>query len=296
MNGLPILMLAAVLAIGVQPTTTGSPAANSVTMAARAGCKGDATAIAAQSRPTDHTGSRSYAGCSNRQVKWIDPAWPGRTSPLSSSFAQMFAGIGMVTCHRPGGPYRTQMTVVGDRSTIVGAGHFLGETGEPTACIFELFRADGTPFFSSSLASATTALPKEAYSKVRPSHLMDWAVARLVTPVPQEIEPIRVARARPSDLAGARNVFLIITRRNPYTGTVTKEVTSHLALNPVSFSDEHFTHDGNTLPTNSGALILVVKENRPVSFGFHVGALDDANLNLAQFFVPAQLALIPESK
>lgn len=179
-------------------------------------------------------------------------AWAGERARLT---IRERPPVGSLSCKQDGRTYRTRATLIGDRTTLLAVGHFMGpdRAGPPPPidCHFILTLPNGRQYRSSvgMIESGGGAFER------RLSSAADWALLSLNEAAPAEIEPIRGA-AKLSD--EARPVKL---------GT-SSDKSCRAWVDPQRKGI--IQHDCPTKPGSSGAPLLISSEGEWLIAGVHV--------------------------
>ncbi|MBX7497005.1 hypothetical protein K3172_14175 [Qipengyuania sp. 6B39] len=191
--------------------------------------------------------------------------------PAHAQDEPRLAPVGQLVCRGSGWTLETVATLVGDRSTLVGVGHF-GTLKKPRGpihipaekCHFTLFDDEGHPAFTSRLRVRRIGGPAGARSA---SFAVDWAIFDLATPAPETALPARLElrsnRFRQQTVTLYRQVREGRGKRLARLDCTawTERETSVLAF-----------HDCPTRPGWSGAPITARQAGALVVLGVHAGS------------------------
>lgn len=210
-------------------------------------------------------------------------------APLPLGLDAAFSGVGRLVCRDPqtGNRFSTTATLVGNRSTLLAAGHFghVPEGGRdgaiaPEYCAFELRSRDGKRFFASLLAPRPIARFSRR-SAPDPS-TPDWAVIRLATPAPASAAPVLVRPTGLRDIAAKGGVFMIGYHSSPEGLAGRKRISPGCMPSPILSEPLLFRHSCDTEPGSSGGLLFVMKPDGPRAIAINHGSATDRDWNYAQ--------------
>ena len=216
-----------------------------------------------------------------------------------------FTGVGRMWCadRANDGIIPSIMTVVGDRRTVVGAGHFLQASaikdGKPRllssnvdSCTFQLFNYEGDVIFSSGIESLITGEKEIDVYRTSSFFHHDWAVVTLAQEVPAYVKPIRIHPVDHESVDTIQGALLVsVSKSPPYWHMVSEHCSVEAGSVATMFQYHIFRHNCNTEPGDSGALIITVRDGEPWAIGIHNGAIPDYNENFGQFFGEIEKAL-----
>lgn len=235
--------------------------------------------------------------CRVIQVKQIGEE---NRKPLNDQGHAAFAGVGRVVCKVPGAPdFTSTATIVGNRRTVVGSGHFRSPEwrGTPVPlddCLYELYDSSGRTTFSSKIRRENTPAPAEEYLRFSTSR-EDWSVLTLEKEVPSSVPIMPIAGVSLRDLDRS-DVFLVGFHTDPRVSPRRKFVSPN--CRPRLYSSRQtvrsFSHTCDTSPGASGSLLYIQTAQGPVAVAIHQGEASDGNdFNFGQIFRPSMIAAIP---
>lgn len=222
-------------------------------------------------------------------------------SRLDDANQARFSGVGRVTCvDRRGGVrgYSTA-TVVGDRRTALGVGHFRrlmigGVLADVPLeqCRFDLFGADRRRIFSSPIEAVRSALPPRVYR--RSSYGMpDWSVFRLSRSVPASVRPISLRVLPAGALNAAEGAFMVAYHDSANIPAAEKVYAPDCRPRQVAGHPTLFEHECDTSPGASGGLLFAAGPQGPVAIGMHTAEGAAQALNLGQIFSRELIGALP---
>ena len=205
-------------------------------------------------------------------------------APLPAELEAPFSGVGRLVCRDPasGNRFSSTATLVGDRSTLLAAGHF--QRTRPSDheaiipidyCAFELRSADGRRLFGSLLAPQWVARfsPREQPSPLTP----DWAVLKLQTAAPDSALPVLVKPMKAEELARRPDAFLVGYHSFPEAAAKTKHHSPQCKPLAVPGAPLVFSHTCDTEFGSSGGLVYVSTPRGPRAVGINHGAATERN-------------------
>lgn len=181
--------------------------------------------------------------------------------PLGHARRSLYDGVGQVLCIDQGTVVSTTMTVVGNRRTIVGAGHYRQRASDMSlipsnACRFRLVSKDGGETFTSSFEELAAER-----SNQRAVAEADWAVLRLSADVPRGVRPLELSVLASEDVEAQSAAFSI-----GFHGAGEKKGGKLLspACRPRKVANHPFVfiHSCDALPGSSGALLFSASNPR----------------------------------
>ena len=212
-----------------------------------------------------------------------------------------FSGVGRLVCRDPGSGERfsTTATVVGDRSTLVAAGHYgrVQTPGRSTFiaieyCAFELRSADGKRVFGSLVAPQPVA---RFSARAEPDPLTpDWAILKLRTPAPSSVSPIIVRPTEAVDLTRRSDIFMVSYHSRPEALARTKLYSPACRPLPVRGEPLVFRHSCDTESGSSGGLLYIMTRAGPRAVGINHGSATDRNWNYGQVISSDMIGHLPE--
>ena len=213
-----------------------------------------------------------------------------------------FSGVGRLVCRDPGSGERfsTTATLVGNRSTLVAAGHFarVQMPGRSAIiaieyCAFELRSADGRRVFGSLVAPQPVA---RFSARSQPDPLTpDWAILKLRTPAPLSVSPIIVRPIKAGDLTRRSNVFMVGYHSRPEALARTKRYSPACKPLPVRGEPLVFRHSCDTESGSSGGLLYIMTPVGPRAVGINHGSATDREWNYGQVISSDMIGHLPEA-
>ena len=212
-----------------------------------------------------------------------------------------FSGVGRLVCRDPGSGERfsTTATLVGNRSTLVAAGHYgrVQMPGRSTViaieyCAFELRSGDGRRVFGSLVAPQPVA---RFSARAEPDPLTpDWAVLKLRTPAPLSVSPIIVRPTRARDLTRRSDVFMVSYHSRPEALARTKLYSPACKPSPVQDEPLVFRHSCDTESGSSGGLLYIMTAAGPRAIGINHGSATDRDWNYGQLISRDMIGHLPQ--
>jgi hypothetical protein len=211
-----------------------------------------------------------------------------------------FSGVGRLVCRDPvsGERFSTTATLVGDRSTLVAAGHYgrVQMPGRSTViaieyCAFELRSVDGKRVFGSLVAPQ----PVTRFSaRAEPDPLTpDWAILKLRTAAPLSVSPIIVRPMEASKLARRSDVFMVSYHSRPEALARTKRYSPACKPLPVRGQPLVFRHSCDTESGSSGGLLYIMTPAGPRAIGINHGSATERNWNYGQVISSEMIGHLP---
>ncbi|MDP8912087.1 MAG: hypothetical protein M3N39_00755 [Pseudomonadota bacterium] len=212
-----------------------------------------------------------------------------------------FSGVGRLVCRDPesGERFSTTATLVGNRSTLVAAGHYgrVQMPGRSTViaieyCAFELRSVDGRRVFGSLVAPQPVA---RFSARAQPDPLTpDWAILKLRTPAPLSVSPIIVRPTRAGDLTRRSDVFMVSYHSQPEALARTKRYSPGCKPLPVRGEPLVFRHSCDTESGSSGGLLYIMTPAGPRAVGINHGSATDRDWNYGQVISRDMIGHLPE--
>ncbi len=214
---------------------------------------------------------------------------PDDRAALPTNLEAEFSGVGRLVCRDPrsGDRFATTATLVGDRSTVLAAGHFgrAERLGRPIDiqhefCAFELRSSDGKRLFGSLIEGGPTI---RFSANAQPDPLTpDWAILKLRTEAPPSASPVLVRPTSARDLARRPDVFMVSYHSSPEALARTKRLSPSCRPSPVKQSALVFRHSCDTAPGSSGGLLYVATPAGPRAVGINHGSSTEDEWNYGQ--------------
>lgn len=212
-----------------------------------------------------------------------------------------FSGVGRLVCRDPGSGERfsTTATLVGNRSTLVAAGHYgqVQMPGRSTVipveyCAFELRSLEGRRVFGSLVAPQPVA---RFSARAQPDPLTpDWAVLKLQTPAPLSVSPIIVRPTTAGHLTRRSDVFMVSYHSRPEAFAKTKRYSPACKPLPVRGEPLVFRHSCDTESGSSGGLLYIMTAAGPRAVGINHGSATDRDWNYGQVISSEMIGHLPE--
>jgi V8-like Glu-specific endopeptidase len=210
-------------------------------------------------------------------------------SAVAADAEAQFSAVGRLVCRDPvsGNRFASTATLVGNRSTVLTAGHFATVTVQgarieiPTEyCAFELRSAEGARFYGSLIAPGPVA---RFHAREQPNPLTpDWAILKLRTPAPDVIAPILLKPIKAEELRRRADSFMVSYHSVPDRLALKKRYSPSCKPAPIAGSPLVFRHSCDTESGSSGGLIYVQTEKGPRAIGMNHGSATERNWNYAQ--------------
>lgn len=208
---------------------------------------------------------------------------------LPARLETQFSGVGRLVCRDPrsGDSFATTATLVGDRSTILAAGHFghAESRGRDLDipvdyCAFELRSPEGRRTFGSLIQPLPVA--RFSASATPDPRTPDWAVLKLRTQAPASASPVIVQPITSRDLARQPDIFMVSYHSSPAALARTKRYSPQCRPSPLPHSPLVFRHGCDTAPGSSGGLLFVMAPGGPRAVGMNHGSSSDDGWNYGQ--------------
>lgn len=180
---------------------------------------------------------------------------------LPRSRAQTYSGVGQVICTSPSGKTSaTTMTLVGDRSTVIGVGHYRRDLANEQSfalddCQFVLVDRGGTIVFQSSFIGERLAADANRYLE-NLVEVPDWSVLKLETNAPPWAQPVRLHPLTPSALEAQSHVFAVAFHSAGRRYKLKKLWSPGCVPQSVAGHPYVFLHSCDVSPGSSGGLIF----------------------------------------
>jgi hypothetical protein len=207
--------------------------------------------------------------------------------PLPAGLEAQFSGVGRLVCRDPetGNRFSTTATLVGNRSTVLAAGHFghVERGGRQSAiapeyCAFELRSSDGKRFFGSLLAPQPVA--RFSQSREPDPSTPDWAIIKLRDAAPASAAPVVVRPARARDMSA--RVFMVSYHSSPDALARQKRYSPDCTPSPVAGKPLLFRHRCDTESGSSGGLLFIMTGAGPRAVAINHGSATERDWNYAQ--------------
>ncbi len=209
--------------------------------------------------------------------------------------------MGRLVCRDPGSGERfsTTATLVGNRSTLVAAGHYgrVQTPGRSTViaveyCAFELRSTDGRRVFGSLVAPQLVA---RFSARAQPDPLTpDWAILKLRDPAPPSVSPIIMRPMRAGDLTRRTDIFMVSYHSRPEALARTKLHSPACKPMPVRGEPLVFRHSCDTESGSSGGLLYIMTPAGPRAVGINHGSATDRDWNYGQVISKDMIGHLPE--
>jgi len=220
---------------------------------------------------------------------------------LPAARAADFSAVGKMICIDPATRVRVQttMTLVGDRRTVIGAGHFRRATVDGRVqmialehCRFVLYGEKLETRFASGIARvvATGAQQPSRPDISRP----DWAVLALAADAPPSVRPMVIAPMDKRALSRLDNVFMVAHHLNSPFPTEAKIYSPNCKPNALVRQQSSFMHLCDTGRGSSGGLLFNDGPHGLRAVGINI-AESSENRNYGQLFQPEALRALPAS-
>lgn len=220
-----------------------------------------------------------------------------------------FAAVGKIYCEDPNNRRLntwSTATLVGDQSTISGAGHFRthssGHIFPISHCRYYIYSPDGTRTKSYGLDASTVRVPHEPLEYYNSSRaaMEDWAVIKLTEEVDTKLaQNIKVRRSSFNDVLSEQNSFMVAYHHQSSGFNQHRRVYSpNCRPQRRGRFTSYFQHYCDTAVGSSGGLIFAKDANNQiVAIGYsHMESSQrDEAVNYGQAFSPTMLANIPNS-
>ena len=219
--------------------------------------------------------------------------------PLPASLEAHFSGVGRLVCRDPdtGNRFSTTATLVGNRSTVLAAGHFghVERGGRQSAiapeyCAFELRSSDGTRYFGSLLAPQPVA--RFSQSREPDPSTPDWAIIKLREAAPASAAPVVVRAAGARDMSA--RVFMVSYHSSPDAQARQKRYSPECTPSPVAGKPLLFRHRCDTESGSSGGLLFVMTAAGPRAVAINHGSATERDWNYAQAIGSEIVRHLPE--
>lgn len=208
---------------------------------------------------------------------------------LPAHLEAQFSGVGRLVCRDPrsGESFATTATVVGDRSTILAAGHFgraqsRGRTIDIAVdyCGFELRSPEGRRIFGSLIQPRPVA--RFSASVTPDPRTPDWAILKLQNSAPSTVSPVAVQPTGVRGLARRAKVFMVSYHSSPTALAKTKLYSPQCKPSPLRQAPLVFRHSCDTAPGSSGGLLFIATSAGPRAIGINHGSSSDDGWNYGQ--------------
>jgi V8-like Glu-specific endopeptidase len=211
------------------------------------------------------------------------------------------SGVGRLVCRDPesGERFSTTATLVGNRSTLLAAGHY-GRVQMPGRssmisieyCAFELRSADGRRLFGSLVTPQSVA---RFSARAQPDPLTpDWAILKLRTAAPAFVSPILMRPIAAGDLSRRSNVFMVSYHSRPEALARLKRYSPACKPLPVSGEPLVFRHSCDTEAGSSGGLLYINPAAGPRAVGINHGSATDREWNYGQVISSDMIGHLPK--
>ena len=220
---------------------------------------------------------------------------------LPPSLEAPFAGVGRLVCRDPesGERFSTTATLVGNRSTLVAAGHYgrvqMAGRSKVIAveyCAFELRSVDGKRIFGSLVAPQPVA---RFSARAEPDPLTpDWAILKLLTAAPPSVSPIIVRPVKTADLSRRSDIFMVSYHSSPEALARTKRYSPACKPLPVRGEPLVFRHSCDTESGSSGGLLFIMTGAGPRAVGINHGSATDRDWNYGQVISSDMIGHLPQ--
>jgi hypothetical protein len=225
---------------------------------------------------------------------------PDDRAALPPRLEASFSGVGRLVCRDPesGERFSTTATLVGNRSTLVAAGHYgrVQMPGRSTViaieyCAFELRSVDGRRVFGSLVAPQPVA---RFSARAQPDPLTpDWAILKLQNAAPLSVSPIVVRPMKAADLTRRLDVFMVSYHSRPEVLARTKRYSPQCRPMPVRGEPLVFRHSCDTESGSSGGLLYIMTRAGPRAVGINHGSATDRDWNYGQVISSDMIGHLP---
>lgn len=212
-----------------------------------------------------------------------------------------FSAVGKMICIDPATRVRVQttMTLVGDRRTVIGAGHFRRATVEGRIqmialehCRFVLYGENLEARFASGIARVVA---RGAQQPSRPDiSRPDWAVLALAAEAPPSVRPVVIAPMDKRTLTRLDYVFMVAHHLNSPFPTEAKIYSPNCRPSTLVRQQSSFMHLCDTARGSSGGLLFNDGPHGLRAVGMNI-AESSQNRNYGQLFQPEALRALPAS-
>ncbi len=239
--------------------------------------------------------------CLPSAAQALEVIGPENRSRLTDRGLEAFLGVGRLICVDPVTGHRTftTATLVGNRQTIIGVGHFgRSETaaGVRTVstdhCLFRLYDRHGEPMFESAVIQQRAARPAEDYVPAH-SDTPDWVILSLARRAPAAVTPLRLAPVSVRALGRLPGVFMIGHHAAPHIPINDRVFSPDCAPRPFPRSALLFRHSCDTSAGSSGSLLYLETPAGPRAVGINYAYEGEGGLNLGQIFPRDLVAALP---
>lgn len=209
-----------------------------------------------------------------------------------------FDAVGRLVCIEEATGRRVQstMTLVGDRKTVIGVGHFgqgsvAGAAGSLplSSCTFELYGRFRARMFSSRIATVVDA--RYTFNPTPNVRTADWTILRLAEAAPDFIQPVKLAPIGLDRLTAAKGLFMVAYHRDLLPGARVRSPD----CDPRALKGEAsaFRHSCDTDLESSGGLIFRMGPNGPRGVAMNFAQSSD-NYNYGKLLDPEMVRQLPK--